>query len=133
VHELAVCQSLLERVRQVAIEHGAASVARITVGIGPLSGVEPHLLQQAWPIASAGSVAGNAEMEVEVLPLVVSCETCGAETAASPNRLVCGSCGDWHTRLTSGDELLLNSVELEKVTDTVDAGVPVAGEENINV
>jgi len=123
VHELAVCQSLLERVRQIAAEHHATVVAKVVVGIGPLSGVEPHLLQQAWPIASAGSVAGGAGLEIESLPLVVVCETCGAETAASPNRLVCGSCGDWHTRLTSGDELLLNSVELE----------PASAEETDNV
>jgi hydrogenase nickel incorporation protein HypA/HybF len=42
----------------------------------------------------------------------VRCETCGAESVALPNRLVCGACGDWHTRLVSGDEMLLASVEL---------------------
>jgi hydrogenase nickel incorporation protein HypA/HybF len=29
------------------------------------------------------------------------------------NRLTCAACGDWHTRVISGDELLLESVELE--------------------
>lgn len=32
------------------------------------------------------------------------------------NRLLCGACGDWHTRIISGDELLLESVELEMDT-----------------
>jgi hydrogenase nickel incorporation protein HypA/HybF len=44
----------------------------------------------------------------------VRCEQCGAESEASPNRLLCGACGDYHTRLLSGDELLLVSVELER-------------------
>jgi hydrogenase nickel incorporation protein HypA/HybF len=44
----------------------------------------------------------------------VRCEACGVETAATPSRLVCGRCGDWHTRMVSGDEMLLASVELIK-------------------
>jgi hydrogenase nickel incorporation protein HypA/HybF len=32
------------------------------------------------------------------------------------NRLLCGACGDWHTQVISGDELLLESVEL--INDT---------------
>jgi hydrogenase nickel incorporation protein HypA/HybF len=42
----------------------------------------------------------------------VRCETCGAETEAEPNRLICATCGDYHTRLVSGDEMMLMSVEL---------------------
>ena len=31
---------------------------------------------------------------------------------ATVNRLLCGACGDYHTRLLSGDEMILASVEL---------------------
>jgi hydrogenase nickel incorporation protein HypA/HybF len=51
----------------------------------------------------------------------VSCQTCGAESAALPNRLVCGACGDWRTTLLSGDELILESVELEFAADAAPA------------
>jgi len=43
----------------------------------------------------------------------VRCKTCAAETEATPNRLVCGNCGAWHTELLQGDELLLASLDLE--------------------
>jgi hydrogenase nickel incorporation protein HypA/HybF len=84
--------------------------------IGPLSGVEPQLLEQAFPLASAGTIAAHAELAIETLAVRVRCETCGAETEATANRLLCGACGDWHTKLVSGDELLLVSVELTTVT-----------------
>jgi hydrogenase nickel incorporation protein HypA/HybF len=84
----------------------------VKLQIGPLSGVEADLLRQAFPLASAGSVAEAAQLVIEKLPIRVRCESCGAETAAEPNKLVCGTCGDWHTRLLSGDEMLLASVEL---------------------
>ncbi len=114
VHELAVCQGMLRQVMDITRQQQARAVTRILVQIGPLSGVEPRLLAQAFPIASAGTPAAGAVLELESLPVRVRCEQCGAESDASPNRLLCGACGDYHTRLLSGDELLLVSVELER-------------------
>jgi len=114
MHELSVCQALIGQVETIAREQAAQRVALIRLGIGPLSGVEPQLLEQAYPIASAGTLADGAELVIENLPLRVSCEHCGQTTDALPNRLVCAACGDWHTRLVSGDELQLTSVELIK-------------------
>jgi hydrogenase nickel incorporation protein HypA/HybF len=116
VHELAICQSMLQQVEQIAQERQATAVIRITVSIGPLSGVEAHLLSQAFPLAAAGSIARDAELVIETLPVRVKCEQCGAETEARPNRLLCGTCGDYHTRLLSGDEMLLASLELTSET-----------------
>ena len=114
MHELAICQSLINQVESIALEHHAKSVSLIVVGIGPLSGVEAQLLKNAYPIASAGSVAENTELVIEYLPIKVKCNKCGCESDALPNKLVCKQCGDWQTSLVSGDELLLMSVELEK-------------------
>jgi hydrogenase nickel incorporation protein HypA/HybF len=114
MHELSVCQALISQVDDIAKQHQATAVKTVNIRIGPLSGVEPDLLVQAFPLASAGTVAATAQLVIEKLPIRVRCETCGAETAAEMNRLVCGECGDWHTQLLSGDEMLLASVELEK-------------------
>jgi len=114
MHELSVCQALIVQVQNVARQHGVAVVKTVNVRIGPLSGVEPDLLARAFPLAAAGTVAEAAQLVIESLPIRVRCDKCGAETAAEPNRLVCGECGDWHTRLLSGDEMLLASVELAK-------------------
>ena len=112
MHELAVCQQLLLQVDQIAKEQNARLVESITLRIGPLSGVEAHLLTQAFPLAAAGSIAEDAELIIESLPIRVSCQTCGVETDALPNKLVCGACGDYHTQLISGDEMLLASLSL---------------------
>jgi len=39
MHELAVCQALMEQVENIAFEEQAAQVMAIHLGIGPLSGV----------------------------------------------------------------------------------------------
>lgn len=113
MHELAVAQALVEQVESVIRQHHASTATLIRVRIGPLSGVVSELLGNAFPLAAAGSRMEHAVLDLVAAPITVRCETCGAETEATMNRLVCGACGDWHTRIVSGDELLLESVELE--------------------
>ncbi len=113
MHELAVAQALVEQVDSVIRQHNASSASLIRVRIGPLAGVVPELLASAFPLAAAGSRMEHAELDLVAAPIQVRCQTCGAETEAALNRLICGACGDWHTQVLSGDELLLESVELE--------------------
>jgi hydrogenase nickel incorporation protein HypA/HybF len=113
MHELSVCQAMLAQVEEIAAREGADSVATIVIRIGPLSGVVPDLLQQAFTIARAGTLAAEAELVTEVQPIRIRCLACDAETDAEPNRLLCSACGGYRTQVISGDELLLASVELD--------------------
>ena len=119
MHELAICQSLMDQIESIAAERNARCVTSIVVGMGPLSGVEAQLLKNAYPVASAGTIAEDAELIIEYLPIRVKCSQCGSESDALPNKLVCKQCGDWRTTLVSGDELLLMSVELERSKEPV--------------
>lgn len=114
MHELAVCQGLMDQVNQVGARENAERVTLIRLSIGPLCGLEAQLLRDAFPIAAAGSIAEAAELVIEEQPVRVRCLSCGADTEAAINRLVCGACGDYRTQLLSGDEMLLTSLELER-------------------
>jgi hydrogenase nickel incorporation protein HypA/HybF len=117
MHELAICQALLDQVEQVVSGHAGSRVVSIEVQVGPLSGVVPELLQQAFSLARAGTAAAAAELHVSLMPIRVRCDQCGGESEASANRLLCGVCGDWRTRVISGDELVLTSLDLEVDAD----------------
>jgi hydrogenase nickel incorporation protein HypA/HybF len=123
MHELSVCIALLDQVQSLAREHQATRVERIVLRIGPLSGVEAPLLENAYALAAAGSIAERAVLDIETAPVVVRCRDCGAETRAEPNRLVCGDCGGFRTNLVSGDEMLLAHLELS----VPEAHEPVTG------
>lgn len=120
MHELSVCLALVEQVQRIAAERNAAEVSRIVLEVGPLSGVEAELLRNAYPLAAAGTVAENADLVIESAAIVVSCGECGAESPASANRLLCASCGGYRTRVVSGDEMILKSLELENATGVGD-------------
>ncbi len=111
MHELSVCMSLLEQVERIAAEQGAVSVDRIVLVVGPLSGIEADLLANAYPLAAAGTIAEHAELEIEASGVRVRCTRCSRESDVPPNRLLCGHCGDYRTRVISGDEMILRRLE----------------------
>ncbi len=115
MHEFSVCIALMEQVESIAQEHRAGRVERIVVQIGPLSGVEARLLEHAWPLASTGTLAEAAELVFETAPVKVKCTQCETISEVRPNRLLCAACGDYRTRLISGDEMLLVNIELSQL------------------
>jgi hydrogenase nickel incorporation protein HypA/HybF len=121
MHELSICQALISQVEKIADDKHANQVTAIHIGMGPLSGVEEQLLKNAYPIASASTVADGAELFITSIPVCIRCTKCEKDSEVKPNRLVCNHCGDWRTRLTSGDELLLMRVELDKAAQSQSA------------
>ena len=113
MHELSVCQALIGQVEKVARENDARRVVAITIAVGPLSGVEAGLLEHAYPVAAAGTLAEHATLTIESVPVRVKCRSCGVETGAQVNRLVCGDCNDWQVDVIAGEEMLLTRVEIE--------------------
>ncbi|MEN8170524.1 MAG: hydrogenase maturation nickel metallochaperone HypA [Pseudomonadota bacterium] len=121
MHELSICVALMEQVEAIAKAEGAEQVTEVVLQIGPLSGVEPELLQHAFPIACADTVAEDAALIIEPQPVKVRCLHCSAETETTPSRLVCSACGALETTLISGDEMILARVVLESRDDRVES------------
>lgn len=113
MHELSICQNLIKQVNQVAEKHHASLVKQIHLSIGPLSGIEPQLLKQAFPFASANTLAAHAELIVTPAPMQVECQQCGKTSDVDTQNLSCRHCGAWQTTLLSGDELMLTRIEME--------------------
>jgi hydrogenase nickel incorporation protein HypA/HybF len=112
MHELSVCQALIQQLEAVSAANGGGRVELVRLRIGPLSGLEAPLLRRAFPLAAAGTVAEGAELAIRSSALVVQCKECGARSEAAPNRMLCGACHGFRVRMVSGDEMLLESVEL---------------------
>ncbi|PHR60519.1 MAG: hydrogenase nickel incorporation protein HypA [Robiginitomaculum sp.] len=127
MHELAICQSLLDQARQIVDAHDANGIERIIVQIGPLSGVEAPLLAQAFSIARSAAGFPNAELEIETSPIQVRCQQCGTTSAARVNALLCGSCQSWKVDLISGDEMILKSLILTEQPASLSGPLTRAG------
>ena len=112
MHELAICRALLDEIERVARDRQADRVTRIVVRVGPLAGVEPALLESAYPLVSAGTLAADAVLALEISRVRIRCLACHVDFDVEANKLTCPQCGTWRTRVLEGDELILASLEL---------------------
>lgn len=121
MHELSVCKALVNEVLRIAMQCDAVWVTGVRLRVGPLSGVVPALLAHAYPIAVAGTCAEGSLLAIDETPIRVRCAECGLETDTQMSRLLCAVCNSTQVALVSGDELLLESVELQlaRVSDEV--------------
>ncbi|MEQ6342021.1 MAG: hydrogenase maturation nickel metallochaperone HypA [Gammaproteobacteria bacterium] len=107
MHESSICRSLLQHVETLAHEQNAASIKRITVRLGPLSGITPWQLEGAYNHTRPGTAAEHAELIIEHAPIRVKCRQCDAESEVTLDNLNCAHCGNHQTTLLSGDEFIL--------------------------
>jgi hydrogenase nickel incorporation protein HypA/HybF len=112
MHELSLCQNLIDQLNGLVRQHGATSVARLEVDVGRLCGVEAQLLEDAFSLARLGTVAERAELHTRVVAPRVRCRQCQAEADAPPNQLFCPACLSMDTDLVQGQDLILARVEL---------------------
>jgi hydrogenase nickel incorporation protein HypA/HybF len=111
MHEYSVVQALLDQIAAVARPRSATSVHGVRVGLGELSGVDPELLASAWETFRERTICANAPLELHRVAALWSCPSCG-ERIPRGHALRCGLCSE-PARLVQGDELTLESVDLE--------------------
>ena len=108
MHELSICASIARIVEEHA-EGRPVEVVRIDVG--HLRQVVPETLRSSWELVVADGPLAGSVLEVNHIPLVVRCDACGGARALG-SRVVGGPCGSTDVTLTSGEELLVRSLEL---------------------
>jgi hydrogenase nickel incorporation protein HypA/HybF len=111
MHEYSLMLALMERVEQEAASRRAVAVRRVRIRIGELSGVEPELLESAFSIVRVGTICENAAVEITRVPAQWECARCQTPLKAG-DLLQCAACGA-PARLASGDEMLLEQIEME--------------------
>jgi hydrogenase nickel incorporation protein HypA/HybF len=112
MHETALMQQLLDHVTRHAARAGAELVTVIRVQVGSFSGVEPRLFESAFSLLAAGTVAEQATLEIDFVPLAAYCDVCANEFAVGDFHFRCPACGSREVHVTKGEELVLASIDV---------------------
>ena len=112
MHEYSIAQDLLAQCEGIARLNGAKSVELVIVKIGVLSGVEAHYLKQAFDVLKLGSICDKAILKLEEQELIYSC-SCGVRAPLKEQVFRCHICDNKDIKIESGEELILQSLELE--------------------
>jgi hydrogenase nickel incorporation protein HypA/HybF len=112
MHELSIAESVVAIVERHA---RGRRVVRVELKVGHLRQVVPSALSFAFELVAQGTVAEGAELAMEEVPAAGRCRECGADTPLPWFPLACRACGGLDVDVTRGEELLVDSLELDDV------------------
>ncbi len=117
MHEASIAEALIntaeEEVRNSGSRKGA-KIRNITIKVGPLSGVSVDALRFAFEMLKKGTRLEQAELRVEQTHATCICRDCGKKSIAKDLLQGCPLCHGYDIRLEGGDELLIESIEVEE-------------------
>lgn len=113
MHELSIVASLFEIIEEKAKEQKAKKVISVKVKVGALSGVVSEFLKTAFDVYKKDTIAEEAELKIEEVPLKVKCQQCGAEIIKDDFVFLCEKCASRELETLAGTELLLEKIEME--------------------
>lgn len=121
MHEFSLVEELLDEVLHATATQADTVLREIHVECGPLSGVEPLLLDSAFDILAPERLGAGCQLVIEQVPLRARCETCDSQFEPTLFDFRCSLCGSERTRVTRGDALILKRVVLDDRTPAASA------------
>jgi hydrogenase nickel incorporation protein HypA/HybF len=114
MHETSLVRSLIRQVRQLSAQHGGGQVSEVLLEIGPLSGVEPLLLQSAWREQTAETEFALTVLNTPEVPLTAECGACARQFEPVNFHFRCPHCQSGETHIVRGEGLMLQSITLDQ-------------------
>jgi len=119
MHELSIAQSIIEIAEAKAREENSWCIQTIKIRLGEFTTVVREALEFAFEVARRETLAENARLEIESVPMVVRCVTCGSVTdPVGEVCLICPQCG-LPLEVVSGEELQVEYIEVESEAERV--------------
>jgi len=110
MHELALARAIID----AALAHaGEGRVRRVDVTVGALRQVVPDSLAFNFELLARGTPCEGARLAQRVTPARLRCE-CGHEWELDEPSFRCPRCGSGSARVMGGDELRVESIEVEE-------------------
>jgi hydrogenase nickel incorporation protein HypA/HybF len=120
MHELSIISSVVDSVIETLAAYPGARVKEVRLRVGALSAVIEDSLQFCYEIATEDTPLAGSKLVVNILPVVMHCEPCGADVeVTSLQSFRCPRCGESVADLKQGRELEIDSIEIDEVEETV--------------
>jgi hydrogenase nickel incorporation protein HypA/HybF len=111
MHELSISSAVVDTV----VQHAAGRrVSVVTMTVGAFRQVVPDSLDFYFEIVSRGTVCEGARLEQVLVPLRLGCTSCGGEWEPEMPAFRCPGCGGSSVEVLRGDELEVESIEVEE-------------------
>lgn len=114
MHEMSLMSGVFQVIEETLAQHEFDKVLQIKLKVGKLTNAEPDALQFAFEAYAQGTACEGAELVIEQIPVMGQCLSCSQEFEIEGGLfLICPHCHSSKVKIIQGQELLLESMEVE--------------------
>ena len=113
MHEIRIAEDLSAIVLETAKKENLSKITKVNITFGQLIQIVPDIFRFAFDEAVKNSVAKEAELTIEVIPVKMKCINCGNDFQVIENRFSCNICNSTDLEIIHGKELFIKSIEGE--------------------
>jgi hydrogenase nickel incorporation protein HypA/HybF len=119
MHELSIAANIIEIAEAQARAQCSKSIRKIKLRLGEFTTIVREALEFSFEVARQGTLAEQAALEIETVPLAARCPRCGpVPQLAHEICLVCPACG-WPLEIVSGEDLQVEYIEVDECESNV--------------
>ena len=111
MHEIRIAEDLSAIVLEVANRENLSKVTIVHISFGQMIQIVPHIFEFAFREIVRNSIADEAEIDIEFVPVEMKCSNCGNGFQVSMNIFSCNICGSTDLEIIHGKELFIKSIE----------------------
>ncbi|MEA4901118.1 hydrogenase maturation nickel metallochaperone HypA [Desulfitobacterium sp.] len=113
MHEMSLMGGVFEAIEKTLSQYEVKRVLQVKLKVGELTNAVPEALQMAFEAYSKDTLCEGAELIVERVPIRGCCRKCHHEFNVNTMIFICPNCGDTGIEVIQGEELLIESMEVE--------------------
>lgn len=114
MHELSIASALSEIVVETGLKGNLEKITKVNIAIGQMIQIVPEIFEFSFRECVRGTIADDAELEIEIISTRVKCSNCLIEFQLPEYSFSCGNCGSVELEIINGKELFVKSIEGEE-------------------
>jgi len=113
MHEMSVTMSLMDLVLEEAAKAGARKIVGVNIVLGEMTGIIDHYVQANFELLSQNTPAEGAALTFKNTPRQARCRHCAHVFQPKDLAWSCPRCQSLEIEITGGNELYVESIEVE--------------------
>jgi hydrogenase nickel incorporation protein HypA/HybF len=113
MHEIRIAQDLSKIMLEVAGNEKLSVVTKVNISFGELIQIVPDIFDFAFREAVRGTIASDAQTDIEIIRVKLKCRKCNSEIDLKENMFVCSRCSSADLDIIAGKEMFIKSIEGE--------------------
>jgi hydrogenase nickel incorporation protein HypA/HybF len=113
MHEIKIAEDLTAIILETAGKENLSKVTKVNISFGQMVQIVPDIFVFAFRETVRNSVAQDAEVDIEIVPVKIKCKNCGSDFQVTDNRFTCNVCSSADIEIINGKELFIKSIEGE--------------------